>query len=68
MRLLVTIETARDTAPGQQATSGHDVVLDYAPLGEHGGERRSMAVVVRKDLFNAIQAMCLAAGMNDFLS
>src|SRR6478609_1772409 len=31
MRLLVTIETARDTAAGQQATSGHDVVLDYAP-------------------------------------
>ena len=27
MRLLVTIETAR----GQSAHSGHDVVLDYAP-------------------------------------
>jgi hypothetical protein len=40
-----------------------DVVLDYAPLGESGGERRAMAVVLRKDVFNAIQAMCQAAGL-----
>src|SRR4051794_17077035 len=31
MRLLVTIETARGGAPRQQADSGHDVVVDYAP-------------------------------------
>jgi Tfp pilus assembly PilM family ATPase len=44
-----------------------DVVLDYAPLGngvaEGSAERRSMAVVVRKDVFAAIQSMCTAAGL-----
>ncbi len=53
----------RFQAMKEMSESPDDVVLDYAPLGEHGGERRSMAVVVRKDLFNAIQAMCLAAGL-----
>jgi Tfp pilus assembly PilM family ATPase len=48
------------------AENPDEVVLDYAPLGngtEAGGERRSMAVVVRKDVFAAIQAMCAAAGL-----
>src|SRR5437868_793581 len=42
-----------------------EVVLDYTPLtnGAPEGERRSMAVVVRKDLYNAIQAMCAAANL-----
>jgi Type IV pilus assembly protein PilM len=42
-----------------------DVVLDYVPLsnGAGAGERRSMAIVVRKDLFAAIQAMCTAANL-----
>ncbi|VTT99344.1 Fimbrial assembly family protein OS=Pirellula staleyi (strain ATCC 27377 / DSM 6068 / ICPB 4128) GN=Psta_3666 PE=4 SV=1 [Gemmataceae bacterium] len=42
-----------------------DVVLDYVPLaGEAaGGERRSMAVAVRKDLFRSVQLMCEAANM-----
>ena len=42
-----------------------DVVLDYAPLsnGTPEGERQSMAVVVRKDLFTAIQTMCAAANL-----
>jgi hypothetical protein len=42
-----------------------DVVLDYAPLaGETAsGERRSMAVAVRKDLFRAVQLMCEAANL-----
>ena len=46
--------------------SADDVVLDYAPLnGSDAGEgdRRSMAVIVRKDYYNAVQAMCAAAGL-----
>ena len=47
--------------------SPEDVVLDYAPLANGvlnaETERRSMAVVVRKDVFNAIAAMCTAAGL-----
>jgi hypothetical protein len=42
-----------------------DVVLDYTPLsnGAPDGERRSMAVVIRKDLYSAIQQMCAAANL-----
>ena len=42
-----------------------EVVLDYTPLsnGAPEGERRSMAVVIRKDLFAAIQQMCAAANL-----
>lgn len=42
-----------------------EVVLDYAPLsnGATDGERRSMAVVIRKELFAAIQQMCAAANL-----
>ncbi len=45
--------------------SPDDIVLDYVPLsnGAPTGERRSMAVAVRKDLFNAIQTMCTAANL-----
>jgi len=45
--------------------SADDVVLDYTPLsnGTPEGERRSMAVVVRKELFAAVQQMCAAAGL-----
>lgn len=45
--------------------SADDIVLDYAPLanGAAAGERRSMAVALRKDVFAAIQAMCAAAGL-----
>lgn len=42
-----------------------DVIIDYIPL-THGavpGERRSMAVVLRKDLYKAIQVMCEAANL-----
>lgn len=53
----------RFQAMKEMSESPEDVVLDYAPLGESNGERRSMAVVVRKDIFNAIQAMCQAAGL-----
>jgi hypothetical protein len=42
-----------------------EMVLDYAPLsnGATDGERRSMAVVIRKELFAAIQQMCAAANL-----
>jgi Tfp pilus assembly PilM family ATPase len=45
--------------------ASEDIVLDYVPLsfGTTDGERRSMAVAVRKDLFNAIQALCTAANL-----
>lgn len=42
-----------------------DVVLDYVPLsnGAAAGERRSMAVVIRKDLHHAVQQLCAAANL-----
>ena len=42
-----------------------DMVLDYSPLsnGAAEDERRSMAVVIRKELFAAIQQMCAAANL-----
>jgi hypothetical protein len=42
-----------------------DVVIDYTPLanGAPEGERRSMAVIIRKDLYSAIQQMCTAANL-----
>jgi Tfp pilus assembly PilM family ATPase len=47
--------------------SPDEVVLDYAPLvngvADPAAERRSMAVVVRKDVFASVQAMCAAAGL-----
>jgi hypothetical protein len=45
--------------------SPEDIVLDYVPLtnGAGTGERRSMAVAVRKDLYAAIQTMCAAANL-----
>lgn len=53
----------RFQAMKEMSEAADEIVLDYAPLGEVGGERRSMAVVVRKEFFNAIQAMCQAAGL-----
>ncbi len=40
-----------------------ELVIDYVPLGEEGGERRAMAVIVRRDLFAAVRTMCEAAGL-----
>lgn len=42
-----------------------DLVLDYTPLAEPGpdGQRRATVVVIRKDVFAAVQAMCAAAGL-----
>jgi len=45
--------------------SPDEVVIDYTPLSNGGaeGERRSMAVILRRDLLGAIQKMCAAAGL-----
>lgn len=41
-----------------------DVVVDYAPTDTDAGDgRRATAVIVRKDVFAAVQAMCTAAGL-----
>ncbi len=42
-----------------------DLVLDYALLPEPGadGQRRATVVVIRKDVFAAVQAVCAAAGL-----
>lgn len=53
----------RFQAMKEMSESPDEIVLDYAPLGDSGIERRSMAVVVRRELFNAIQIMCQAAGL-----
>ena len=67
----------RFQAMKELSDSPDDVVLDYAPLtsgttsggasgtasGAADGEQRSMAVVLRKDVFAAIQSMCNAAGL-----
>ncbi|HEY1187343.1 MAG TPA: hypothetical protein VGE74_06775 [Gemmata sp.] len=50
----------------EMSESPDDVVLDYVPLGAGAApaaERRAMAVMLRKDVFHAIQAMCAAAGL-----
>lgn len=45
--------------------SPEDVVLDYAPMPSESadGERRALAVVLRKDVLAAVQTMCNAAGL-----
>lgn len=41
-----------------------DIVLDYTPLPDApDGQRRATVVVVRKDVFAAVQTMCTAAGL-----
>ena len=56
----------RFQAVKEMSESPDDVVLDYVPLPSEGagdGERRAMAVMLRKDVFQAVQAMCAAAGL-----
>ncbi len=44
--------------------SPDDGVLDYLPLGaEPSGERRSLVAFVKNDSYNAIKALCDAAGL-----
>ncbi|AWM41715.1 hypothetical protein GobsT_71910 [Gemmata obscuriglobus] len=56
----------RFQAVKEMSESPDDVVLDYVPIGDTSagaGERRAMAVMLRKDVLNAITAMTTAAGL-----
>lgn len=51
----------------EMSDSPDDTVLDYVPLaaaaGDPAGERRVMAVMLRKEVLGAVQAMVAAAGL-----
>ncbi|MDY3561677.1 hypothetical protein R5W23_002958 [Gemmata sp. JC673] len=57
----------RFQAVKEMSEAPDDVVLDYVPLrsasADPAAERRAMAVMVRKEVFQAIQAMTAAAGL-----
>jgi Tfp pilus assembly PilM family ATPase len=40
-----------------------EVVLDYATVGNGNSERRALALIARRELVNAYQALCKAAGL-----
>jgi hypothetical protein len=43
--------------------SPDEVVLDYAPLGDNGSERRAMVLSVRREVLTTYQKLCQAAGL-----
>jgi Tfp pilus assembly PilM family ATPase len=40
-----------------------EVILDYAPLGDSGGERRALVMSLRRELLGTYQKLCQAAGL-----
>jgi hypothetical protein len=57
---LVRFQASKDLAD-----AADDVVLDYAVLTEPGseGERRALAVILRRDILTGLQQLCRAAGL-----
>ena len=55
----------RFQAVKELSEAAEDVVIDYVPIGEPmaSGERRAFAVIVRRDILAAHQALCKAAGL-----
>jgi hypothetical protein len=55
----------RFQASKEMTDAAEDVVIDYTPLDEPGsvGERRAIAVIVRRKIVAAYQALCKAAGL-----
>ncbi len=55
----------RFQAAKELTDSAADVIIDYFPLGElaPNGERRAAALVIRKDVLAAYQALCKGAGL-----
>ena len=53
----------RFQAMKEMTESADDVVLDYVLVAGGAGERRATAVIVRKDVYAAVQALCAAAGL-----
>jgi Tfp pilus assembly protein PilN len=57
---LIRFQTAKElTEPIEE------VILDYAPIGEtqNGSEQRALVLIVRREMFQAYQALCQAAGL-----
>src|SRR5204863_7470691 len=55
----------RFQASKEISEAAEDVVIDYTTVGEPGpsGERRAFALVVRRSVVAAYQALCKAAGL-----
>lgn len=55
----------RFQAAKELTDSADDVVIDYTPLGDPAaaGERRALALIVRKEVVAAYQTLCRAAGL-----
>ena len=55
----------RFQASKEMTDAAEDVVIDYTPLDEPGsaGERRAIAVIVRRNIVAAYQTLCRAAGL-----
>jgi Tfp pilus assembly PilM family ATPase len=43
--------------------AAEDVAIDYMPVGDTGGERRTMVLVAKRELVTAYQELCKSAGL-----